>query len=266
MTDIRTTTEREGERGVALSAINDGCTTIVAAGGDGTWGNVANAILNAGAADRVRLGMLAAGTGNDFAKTVGAPANDLELTVSLALNGGYRRVDVGRIEDQYFLNVTGFGFDIAVLEDISSIKWLRGSVVYVYSALRQLVGYPGIDIDISSEAGTRGSIRHLMLVISNARYFGGAFEIAPGAKVDDGKLDAISIHDASAIRRLRLLGSATRGTHVDEPEVTVEQAGEFRLRFASAPSYETDGEYRRARSAELTVTCLPGALRVVVPT
>ena len=56
-----------------------------------------------------------------------------------------------------------------------------------------------------------------------------------------------------------------RGTHVARPEVLVEQASSFTLRFPVPPSYETDGEYRRAASAGLEVTCVPRALRVVVP-
>ena len=107
VTDVRTTEVREGERAVALRAIDEGFTTLVAVGGDGTWGNVANAILNSGA--DVRLALIAAGTGNDFAKTAGAPMRDIPLTAKLATTEGTDvRVDVGKREDQYFLNVAGF--------------------------------------------------------------------------------------------------------------------------------------------------------------
>jgi diacylglycerol kinase (ATP) len=262
VTEVRLTEQREGERAVARRAIEDGFDTIVACGGDGTWGNVANAILSMGAHD-VRLGLIASGTGNDFAKTVGAPASDFAATAQLVADGRDTRVDVGKIEDQFFLNITGFGFDIAVLEDIPKIPLLRGDAVYIVSALRQIVGYGGVDIDIVTSARTRGTLKHLMLVIANAKNFGGAFKIAPGASLSDGKLDAIAIYDAPALKRLGLFAAAVKGTHVSKPGVSVEQAAKFSLTFSAPPAYETDGEYRQAKSDQLEVTCLASALRVV---
>jgi diacylglycerol kinase (ATP) len=263
VSEVRLTEVREGERAVAKKAIDDGFTTLVAVGGDGTWGNVANAILNSGA--DVRLGLIAAGTGNDFAKTVGAPMNDIPLTAKLAVDGPDTRVDVGKIEDQFFLNIAGFGFDIAVLEDIPKIPLLRGDAVYIVSALRQIVGYGGVEIGVSTSVRDRGKLRHLMLVIANAKNFGGAFKIAPQASLTDGKLDAIAIYDAPALKRLGLFAAAVKGTHVTKPGVNVEQSAKFSLTFSSPPAYETDGEYRQAKSASLDVTCLPRALRVVAP-
>ena len=251
-----------GEYVIARRAIERGSSTLVAVGGDGTWSNVANAILDARA--DCRLALLAAGTGNDFAKTTGAPVQDANATARLAVDGRDLRIDVGRIEGRYFLNVAGFGLDIAVLEDIKRIAWLRGGLLYLYSACRQLFRYPGLEIEIASAAGRRGA-RHLMLIVANARHFGGSFHIAPGASLTDGRLDAVSVLDASPLRRFRLLGAASRGTHTALPEVRTEQAASFRLTFSEPPAYETDGEYRRAASAELEVTCVPRALRLVTP-
>jgi len=260
--EVRTTGARDDERAIARQTIAEGFTTLVAVGGDGTWSNVANAIVASGA--DCRLALIAAGTGNDFAKTVGAPMRDIPLTARLAVDGPDVRVDVGRIEDRYFLNIAGFGFDIAVLEDITRVRWLRGNALYLYSAQRQLAGYRGVDISISSQAGRHASARHLMLVIANARNFGGAFRIAPGASLSDGRLDAVGLRDAPALRRIGLFAAAVRGTHGSKPGGMVEQAPSFTLGFPSPPAYETDGEYRQAQSSELEVRCVPGALRVVV--
>lgn len=265
ITDIRTSASKADERTIADRAVQEGATTIVAAGGDGTWGNVANAILHAGAGHSCRLGLIAAGTGNDFAKTVGAPATDIVATAKLVAEQREFIVDVGKIEDYFFLNIAGFGFDIAVLDDIGNVKWLKGDAVYIYSALRQLFRYGGIDIDVRGKAMT-GSKRHLMLIIANAQNFGGSFRIAPQASLADGLLDAVSIYDAPAIRRAKLFAAAAKGTHVQLPDVRVEQAAAFTLRFSQPPAYETDGEYRQAKSAELTVKCVPRALHVVAPT
>jgi diacylglycerol kinase (ATP) len=261
VTDVRRTAAPGDERTLALRAIDEGRTTLVAVGGDGTWSRVGNAILESGA--DVRLALLSAGTGNDFAKTLGVPAGDIEAAARLAIEGPDRRIDVGRIEGRHFLNIAGFGFDIAVLEDIERIGWLSGDALYLFSALRQLIGYRGIDIGIASPAARRPPVRHLMLIVANARHFGGSFHIAPGASLTDGALDSISVHDAPPLRRLSLFRAATRGTHVTLAEVVAERAPRFTLRFAAPPCYETDGEYHRARDAELEVSCVPRALRVV---
>jgi diacylglycerol kinase (ATP) len=267
--DVRVTSAAGGEREAARRAIDDGADTLVAVGGDGTWGNVANAILAAGA--DVRLALCAAGTGNDFAKTVGAPAADFAATARLAVDGPDARVDVGRIEGRHFLNVAGFGFDIAVIEDVARSTRLRGQLAYPVSALRQLFGYGGLPIEVAGDgAGTgagngAGAARHLMLIVANGRHFGGAFRIAPGASLVDGRLDAVAVRDASTLQRVQLFGAIARGAHVGHPSVRVEQAPAFTLAFPAPPAYETDGEYNRAASATLEVRCVPRALRVVTP-
>ncbi len=258
------TTPQDSEYALARRAIGEGFTTLVAVGGDGTWSNVANAILHAGAGADVRLGIIAAGTGNDFAKSVNAPAHDAARTAQLAVAGPDRRIDVGRVEGRFFLNALGFGFDVAVIEDVSRIRWLRGDALYVYSALRQLRAYRGVQIDVRSAARARSGSTHLMLVIANARRFGGTFLIAPRASLSDGLLDVVAIGDASTMRRLQLFAAAVRGTHRRFAEVDVEQTPALQLHFAAPPAYEADGEYHCAASASLKVDCVPGALRLVV--
>jgi diacylglycerol kinase (ATP) len=265
VSEVRLTSKKGDEEMEARRAVDDGFDTIVACGGDGTWGNVANGILAAGAGQQVRMAPLATGTGNDFAKTVGAPARDFPATARLAVDGAEMAVDVGRIEGRHFLNVSGFGFDIAVLEDIERISWLKGDMLYLYSALRQLFSYGGVEVGIATPKKRRDPRRHLMLIVANARNFGGSFKIAPGASVTDGKLDAISIHDAAPLARMRLFAAATKGTHVMAREVLVEQSPSFTLEFPAPPAFETDGEYNRARTARVQIDCVPRALRVVTP-
>jgi diacylglycerol kinase family enzyme len=104
-----------------------------------------------------------------------------------------------------------------------------------------------------------------MLVISNGRVFGGGFRIAPRAALDDGRLDAMAFRDMRLPRRLDLMARLLRGTHEAAPEVVASRARAYRLRFDAPPAYETDGEWNRARSSELLVESVPGALRVIAP-
>lgn len=259
--DVITTSEWKDERALATEAIARGFTTIVCVGGDGTAGNVANAILHSGA--DIRLAVVPAGTGNDFAKTLGTSGDSLGMVARRSLALPASRVDVGRVEETFFLNSCGFGFDVAVLQGLGSVRWLKGSAVYVYAALTELLQFRGLHATVESTALTRKRALHMMVLIANGPFFGGGLPIAPTASVTDGELDAIAVHDVGAIRRLMLLAAVARGKHWAYPEVHIERAAGFSVRFDTVPFYEADGEVHAAKSTNLTVYCVPGALKVV---
>ena len=251
-----------GDESRAVARLLDsGCDTIAVLGGDGTWSKVAAAVVERRA--DCRLALLAAGTGNDFVKSVGVPATKFHDMARLAADGPDVRVDAGQVDGTFFLNVVGFGFDAAVLADTQQESLLRGQALYVSAALRQLFSYRGTEIGIAGD-GDRPLGRRLLLAIANGRHFGGAFRIAPDALVDDGALDAIAIADASPFRRMRLFSAAMRGTHVGLPEVSTNRACSITLRFREPPTYQADGELRHATSTLVEVACLPRALRIVV--
>jgi diacylglycerol kinase (ATP) len=254
---LRETRVAGDERRLVDDALDDGCTTIVALGGDGTWSKVASAIVASGS--DCRLGLLAAGTGNDLAKSLAVPARDFTATARLIADGGTRRIDVGFVDGQCFVNAAGFGFDAAVLAAVAGRTWPRGDALYIAAALGLLGGYPGIDVSI----GDRRARRHLMLVVANGQRFGGSFRIAPRADLADGALDLVSIANGSLLRRLRLFGAAIRGTHGALAEVSMERVSAIELSFAEPPIYEADGELCRAVSQRVEIRCEPAALRVV---
>jgi diacylglycerol kinase (ATP) len=262
VSDIRLSTRSGEERDLAYAAIEDGCTTLVAVGGDGTSANVANALLFAGRG--ARLAVLPAGTGNDFAKVLGTESIGLAEMARLCTEPSDVRLDVGRIEDNYFLNCCGFGFDVAVLQELEKTLWLRGSSVYIWAALKQLFAYSGLTISIRSNGEKELKALHMMLVIANSPNFGGTFRIAPRASLTDGKLDAVSILDLPASRRMSMLSAAIKGNHERFPEVITTTSDSFEVLFDLPPWYETDGELHRAQSGSLRIISCPGALRVVM--
>jgi diacylglycerol kinase (ATP) len=259
------TAAKGDEARVAREAVGRGFKTIVAVGGDGTWGGVANGILESGAADRVSLGLVPGGTGCDLAKSLGIPRRDVRACARIIRDGATQRIDVGRIEDRYFVNVAGFGLDIAVIEDSWDVRWLRGSLLYVYCAVRQLHRFPGFPVTMTADQGAERRQEMLMLVFANGRVFGGGFQIAPQADLADGQLDVVVFANMPLRRRLPIMMKLLRGTHGADPAVRAERGRAFRLRFDAPPAYETDGEWNRARSADIAVETVPGALRVLVP-
>ena len=257
-------TSRAGdERALTEGALAGGFRRVVAVGGDGTWSNVANALLRAGTP--AQLGLVPAGTGCDLAKSLGVPQRDLFACARIVAAGRERTIDVGRIEERFFLNVAGFGFDIAVIEQTWNVRWLTGHLLYLYCAVSQLFAYPGFPVHVQVDGGPPARLDLLMLVIANAKVFGGGFQIAPQADLGDGRLDAVWFSNMGSAGRLGALVRLLRGTHAGMREVATARSGSFRLTFEAPPAYETDGEWNRARSAELTVTTMPGALRVLAP-
>ncbi len=272
------TTARPGEeRDLAERAASEGYDVVVAMGGDGTWSSVANGILASGR-DEVALGVLPSGTGNDFARNFGYDPGDTANAVRVIADGHIRRVDVGRVdslsasdhapdhqESRHFLNLIGFGFDIAVIEAAAGARFLKGALLYKVTALMQLFRFPGFEFRLATGGGEEREGRHLMLTISNGRYFGGGFPIAPEATVGDGLLHACMIGDAPPLTRLKLFNLAERGRHVTADRVEILADMGFRLRFDEPPRFELDGELRCAAEATMDVRIVPGALRVVAP-
>jgi diacylglycerol kinase (ATP) len=224
---------------------------------------VANAILSAGG--EAVLGLVPAGTGCDLAKSLDIPPRDLDACARIVAAGRTHVIDVGRIEDRFFLNVAGFGFDIAVIEHTWRVKWLGGPPLYLYCALSQLFAFPGFPVRLRVDGGADQPLDLLMLVIANARVFGGGFRIAPEADLHDGRLDAVWFGNMGGAGRLGALVRLLRGTHGRMAEVATARSPRFRLAFEAPPAYETDGEWNRARSAELEVAIVPSALRVLAP-
>ena len=251
------------EARLAEEAVRRGFRRIVAVGGDGTWSNVGNAILRSG--QPAALGLVAAGTGCDLAKTLGIPSRDVGACCRVVLGGATRAIDVGRIEDKHFLNIAGFGYDVAVLEDSWKVSHLEGGALYLYCALRQLRSYRGFSLETDVDGRPLGRSDMLMVIVANARIFGGGFKVAPHADVEDGKLDAIAVANMGFAGRVNALVGLLRGTHLRHPRVSAVAARHLVYRFERPPAYETDGEWNQARAAEIVVDAVPRALRVLVP-
>jgi diacylglycerol kinase (ATP) len=254
------TTAPGDEESLAEQAVRDGVQTIVAVGGDGTWGRIANVLLRSTA--DCSLAVVPTGTGNDFAKTLGVNRYAPEQIADLVVRGEAKRIDVGLADGHYFLNSCGFGFDPSVLEASNRVRFLKGDAVYIYSALGQLFTYRGIEVSANGVPGVKTGPM-LMVTVSNGRSLGGAFKIAPNASVFDGRLDACFFSDSNVVERVRLFVGAMRGTHIGMRSVSAASVQQLALTFASSPLMEMDGELRVARSRTVELRCVPRALSVV---
>jgi diacylglycerol kinase family enzyme len=266
VSELRLTTKSGDEGALTAAAIREGARTIVVLGGDGTWGRCAGAVLEANAGGRVRLALLSGGTGNDFAKNLGAPDKDFGAMARLVADPNRARVvDAGSVsagpQTHYFLNCVGFGFDVDVLESTSKQGALKGNAVYIVAALKRILGYEGFAYTLGGPDGR--SKLGMLLVVMNGANFGGSFRIAPNARVDDGYLDIVEIDSVFWMRRIPLFLRAMNGTHIYHSAVRARRGVHFDLSFTGINACDLDGELIPLPSKSVAVRCVPGALRVV---
>lgn len=194
-------TESEGD-GVALAraAAEDGASTIVAAGGDGTLNEVVRGLLEAEALDRVTFGVVPCGTGNDFASNVGIA--DIEQAFEVLDHGERRRIDLGMADDRPFLNSCICGLTAeASAETTPELKDQLGTVAYVVKTARSLPRYEGVKLSVDAfetdEQTPLWSGAAVMLLVGNCRHFppGGSAQ----ADIEDGRLDVAFVEDAGTV-------------------------------------------------------------------
>jgi diacylglycerol kinase (ATP) len=170
---------------LTVKAIEEGFTLLIAVGGDGTVHEVANGIMLAKdtigfAAGSAKLGIIPLGTGNDFLKMVGSD-QDWRTACRRIAQGHSRRMDVGRVNERYFVNNVGIGFDAQVGIEAQKIRWLRGQAVYLAALARNmLLSYrtPHVSLQLDEEE-VKQSIT--LLTIGNGRCSGGGFWLTPHA-------------------------------------------------------------------------------------
>ena len=260
ISDIRLTQGVGHERELAANAAREGIETIIALGGDGTWGNVARGILESGR--DARLVPIASGTGNDFPHALGLPAHDPVAMARIAASGNSVRVDVGWANDIAFLNVAGFGLETEVVRKVQDIPGLRGPLVYIAAALPLLRTYRGLHASIQNgDEAAQPMQQYAALIVSNGPRFGGGFRVAPGATVTDGKVDVIAVRDAAPFRRLQLFIRARLGTHIGQPEVERLPVSEISLRFDQPTLLDADGELHQMPN-QVRIRVHPGAIQV----
>lgn len=242
--------------GVDLDAF-DG---VVAVGGDGTLHEVLNGLFQHEPASRKPLGVVPAGTGNALAREFGLGPRNWEEAVTRIARGETRRCDVGRVEAAgerfHFLNIIGIGLPSDAVLAARRLKF-AGNAAYTLAVLWQALKLRSYPLVIELD-GLRLERENLFAEVSNSRYTGSKFLIAPGARMDDGLLDVTLLGRLGRVRLLRLFPTVYHGGHVAYPEIETFRA--CRVRIASPPGalLTVDGEVRGRTPVE--IECLPGAV------
>jgi diacylglycerol kinase (ATP) len=256
--EIRETSSPGSGTDIARRAAEEGASIVAAAGGDGTLCEVVNGIVGT----RARLGLLPLGTGNDFARSLGL-AGDIDLAARTLIEGEAAPVDLGKIEDRWFINIAGCGFDAVVARRVNrGFRWLRGTAAYVAAVLQSLATYKPAEMRLNID-GEKSSVRAMLCCLANTESYGGGMRIAPAAKIDDGLLDVCILEKAGTIEFLRAFPRVFAGTHVDHPKFRTCLARRVEIDADQPLPILVDGDVTHSTPAKIRV--VPGAIEVMRP-
>ncbi|HEX8298391.1 MAG TPA: YegS/Rv2252/BmrU family lipid kinase, partial [Rubricoccaceae bacterium] len=214
-------------RDAATEAARDGIDKVVAAGGDGTLHLVANGLMAVGsnAADRPILGVLPLGTGNDFARTLGLPLDDVATCLRCIGEGVHRPLDLIRYSHEnqngYAINVCAGGFSGVVGETLTpEFKASWGPLAYLIGAAKLLPDLTGYHTEIAWDDAEFERVEAYNIVVANGRTAAGGQPVAPRANPEDGLLDVVIIEDVGIKEVLTLAPAAlARSDYLDKEGV-----------------------------------------------
>jgi diacylglycerol kinase (ATP) len=228
---------------------------LVAVGGDG----LVNLCLQYLAQSGLTLGVIPAGTGNDFARAVGVNEMSITEIFNLYTMTDPVKIDLGHVEsstnEKWFVQVLSTGFDAEVNSRANKIKWPRGKSKYTIATVRTLARFKPINytIDIDSKKFDQSA---MLFTIANGETYGGGMRICPGASNSDGIFEILLVRPVSRFVLLTIFPKVFKGNHIPHQKIDTYRA---KVVTISAPtSAYADGEY--VANLPITVTNVGNAL------
>ena len=247
---------------MAAKACTDGFELVIAAGGDGTLNEVVNGM--APFIDRVTLGLLPLGTGNDFARSLELP-NSVDDCLEVIRAGTVRPVDLVKVSSdsvRYFVNVSAGGFSGLMNEKLTpEVKRSWGPLAYVRCAAAALPELKGYRTQLVLDDAESTEMELYNAVIANGRYVAGGIPIAPEAVIDDGLLDIILIPIRNAAEIALLTAQVLLGQHLTSEMIVFRRASKVAITSAPGMWFNVDGELVGNEPAVFEI--LPRALRFI---
>jgi diacylglycerol kinase (ATP) len=257
--DIATLAEQAAANGAAL---------VVAVGGDGTVHEAVNGLLRAGR--ETELALVPRGTGDDFARALGIPA-DFERAIQAARGGRTRTLDAGRVtyrsggseRESYFCSMAGVGMSGAVARRLATTtKAFGGRAAGLIATLAIFSRWTNVELQVDVDGESRSGLMEDVLV-ANTEYHNGGMRLCPDASPEDGAFDVLLIGDVTKRELLRTLPKLYRGTHLPHPKAELLRGRTVTVASSAALPVELDGEQPGTTPVRFEV--VPGALRVRVP-
>lgn len=244
---------------LARESIGKGYDGIISVGGDGTLLEIASMLHDT---DET-LGVIPAGTGNDFRQAINVPRDPAEA-LKIILAGNKRKVDIGLLgEDRYFLNVAGTGFDVEVIKNTDKVrKMFTGGFAYFLGIFLSVFGYKSVTLDVTIDGVTyRRTV--LLIAIANGKCYGGGLNVAPQADVADGLFNVLLINHIPNWRILIELPKMKKGQIERIPGHELFTCSELHISSDKPQRFNLDGEVYGETPIRLSI--VPRSINVFCP-
>lgn len=239
-TSTHATTSEGDAINAARTAVERGYDLIVAAGGDGTINEVINGMAEQ--EYRPKLGIIPMGTTNDFARALCIP-RDIKKAVDVILDNQSMLLDIGRVNDQYFMNIAGGGKLTELTYEVpSKLKTMLGQMAYYMKGIEMLPSLKPIRAKIEYD-GNSIDEEIMLFLISNSNSVAGFEKLAPDAKLDDGYFDLLILKKANLAEFIRIASLALRGAHLEDSHVIYVKAKEVKVDTDEKMQLNIDGEF-----------------------
>ncbi|MDQ1297164.1 MAG: DAGKc protein [Bacteroidota bacterium] len=276
--NIRIVSKFTGKKGQAIEfageAIGSGFRKIISVGGDGTLNEVVNGVFNQSfcSADKITVGMIPVGTGNDWGRMFGIPLV-YEGAVNVIKESKTLLHDIGVISyytgteqhKRYFINIAGLGFEAMVVKKTNKQKdkGRSNNAIYLFNLLSSLISYRNTNTELIID-GIKSSAKIFSVNVGNGRYCGGGMRQTPDALPDDGLLDITVIKEMGRIEIIKALKILYDGTILSHPKVDGYRATNLSVTSESLLYAEADGESLGHTPVEFSI--IPAAINVIYGT
>jgi diacylglycerol kinase (ATP) len=213
---------------------------VIASGGDGTINEVVNGI--AGQDYRPRIGIIPTGTTNDFARALRIP-REIGAAVDIIVSGETIPVDVGRMNEKYFINIAGGGRLTELTYDVPiKLKTMLGQLAYYLKGMEMLPSIKPTEVTIEYDGKLyEGDVMMFLVGLTNS--VGGFEKLAPNASINDGMFSLLIVKKTNLADFIRIASLAIRGEHINDPKVIYTKANRIRVRSEDRVLLNLDGEY-----------------------
>lgn len=239
-TSCHATTCEGDATAAAITAVERKFDLIVAVGGDGTLNEVVSGVSTF--EERPKIGLIPMGTTNDFARAVHIP-RDINKAVDIIIQGESIPVDVGMMNDRYFINIAGGGRMTELTYEVpSKLKTVLGQMAYYLKGIEMIPSIRSSNVRIEYD-GEVFDDKAMMFLIGLTNSVGGFEKLAPDASINDGKFTLLILKEVNMAEFIRLASLALRGEHLTNPHVIYAKASRISVTSKERVMLNLDGEF-----------------------
>lgn len=234
---------------------------VYAIGGDGTLNEVVNGLIG----KDIELGIIPAGSGNDFVKTYLGEVKPKDILIK-TIEGTSKEVDIGYINNRYFMNISSIGFDAHVANNAKNYKeniLISGPMSYIFGAIEALIKFKSQrlkfiidDVEYSEDM--------FLIAVANGRYYGGGIVLAPDAEIIDGFLDVYAVKKSNPYKIIRYLKAFLTKKDIKKIEETYYYKCK-RLKVISEKEIISNIDGEIVKNKEFSFEIIPKGIKLIIP-